>query len=104
MNRSEMKEMFGEERSELEYDINIVNDSIESFQIELTRITKFVNLLDKLPGSLLIKNIDRGELYDLRNYYYKLLNNVTEILIEKEKYLKKLNDQLNKLSKIQMYL
>ena len=104
MNKSEMKEMLVEEREGLGYEKESIKNRIGTYQIEFTRIEDFINLLNKLPGDSIIEKIDRNELYDLRNYYLKSLNDVSEILIDEKKYLKELNDQLDKLLIIQMYL
>ena len=97
MNELEIKEMFREECCDLEKKIETIEDDIELSQIELIRVERFTDLLNKLPGSLLIGNIDRDDLYYVRNYYIKFLKNVAEILVGKKECSKNLDDQLDKL-------
>ena len=99
-----MNELFSDEREKLKYEIEAIKDDIESSEIEFIRIEKFLNLLDKLPGSSLIEKIDRDELYDLRKYYLKFLKDIKKSLEELKEYLQESEDRMGKLTRIQIFL
>ena len=101
MNELEIKEMFKEECCELESKMETIKDDIELSQMELIRVERFTDLLNKLPGSLLIGDIDRDDLYYVRNYYINFLKNIAAILTGKKEDSEKLCDQLDKLLEIQ---
>lgn len=101
MNELEIKEMFREECCDLEKKIETIEDDIELSQIELIRIERFMDLLNKLPGSSLIGNMDKDDLYYVRNYYINFLKNIAAILTGKKEDSEKLCDQLDKLFEIQ---
>ena len=103
MNESDIKEMFREEREGLDYEREISEENIGFYEEEYVRIEKFLDVLNKLPGSNLIEKVDRNELYDLRKYYATALANMKTELNEEKEILAETNQLFCRLLNISVY-